>query len=70
MGLGYFLILVMIAGAAGGAVFLLLLARNIWKRSRYRALALFPLLAAGPCAAMAVWLLALFLREPPWSYHF
>lgn len=70
MGLAYFFILIMILGAAGTAVVLLIAAREIWKRPRLRILAIILLLLAGLCAVAAFYLAALVWREPPWGFHF
>lgn len=70
MGLAYFSILVAILIAAGFAVGFLKVAQEIWKNSRFKLLAAIPLLLAGFCAAWAVYFLVIFLREPPWKFHF
>ena len=70
LGLAYFFILIMILGAAGTAVILLIAAREIRKRPRLRILAIILLLLAGLCAAAAFCLAALVWREPPWGFHF
>ncbi len=70
MGLGYFFILVTIAGSAGLAVFLLAAAHSLWNRSGHKLLAAILLFPAGLCAAWALYVLAIFLKEPPWAFHF
>ena len=70
MGLGYLLVLGMALGAAGLGAFLVWTAWGLWKRSRWKLLAVFPLLLAGVCARGAFVLLMIFWREPPWGFHF
>lgn len=43
---------------------------NIWKKARFKILAVIPLFLAVPCAAAACYLLAIVWREPPWGVHF
>lgn len=43
---------------------------NIWKKARFKILAVIPLFLAVPCAAAACYLLAIVWREPPWGFHF
>ena len=54
MGLAYFSIFVTILGAAGIAVVLLKAAWEIWKKARFKILAMIPLLLGGFCAFFAV----------------
>ncbi len=70
MGLAYFCILlgIAIAGIFGGA--LLVAALVVWKKAARKWLALLPLLMSIPCIYTALGLLVLFLREPPWRFHF
>lgn len=70
MGLAYLFLFVMILGAAGIAVALLIAAWEIWKKARFKILAIIPLLLAGLCAVVAFYLLAIVWREPPWRFHF
>ncbi len=68
MGLAYFFILVTIAGSAGMAILLLMITHTLW--SRRRLLAVIFLIPAVLCAAWALYILVIFLREPPWAFHF
>ena len=56
MGLAYFFLFIMILGAAGAAVALLVLAWIIWKKSRFKIFAIIPVLLAVPCAVAAFYL--------------
>ncbi len=69
MGLAYFFILVTIAGSAGMAILLLMITHTLWSRRR-RLLAVIFLIPAVLCAAWALYILVIFLREPPWAFHF
>ena len=68
MGLAYFSIFVVILGAAGIAVVLLKAAWEIWKKARFKILAMIPLLLGGFCAFFAVYILAIILREGFYSF--
>ena len=70
MGLAYLFLFVMILGAAGIAVALVIAAWNIWKKARFKILAILPLLLAVLCAVVVFYLLAIVWREPPWGFHF
>ena len=70
MGLAYFFLFIMILGAAGTAVTLLVLAWIIWKKSRFKIFSVIPALLAVSCAAVAFYLLEIVWREPPWGFHF
>lgn len=70
VGLAYLFLFVMILGAAGIAVALVIAAWNIWKKARFKFLAIIPLLLAVPCAVVTFYLLAIVWREPPWGFHF
>ena len=70
MGLAYFFLFVMTLGAAGTAAASLIAAREIWKKSRFKILAVILLLLAVLCAAAALSFLAIAWREPPWAFHF
>jgi len=70
MGLGYCLLFAMILGGAVIAVLLLRVAWRVWKGSRWRGLAVFPLLLAIYCAGAAIYLLGIVWREPPWRFSF
>ena len=70
VGLAYLFILVMILGTTGAAVALLAAAWKIWKRARFKILAIIPLFLTAPCAVVTVYLLAIVWREPPWGFHF
>ncbi len=63
MGLGYFFIFTIILGAAGIAVVLLKAAWGIWKKARFKILAIIPLLLGSFCAFIAFYLLGIILRE-------
>lgn len=63
MGLGYFFIFTIILGAAGIAVALLIAAWGIWKKARFKILAIIPLLLGSFCAFIAFYLLGIILRE-------
>ena len=67
MGLAYFFLFIIILGAAGAAVALLVLAWIIWKKSRFKIFSVIPVLLAVPCAVAAFYLLAIVWREPPWG---
>ena len=54
MGLAYFFIFITILGAAGIAVVLLKAAWEIWKKARFKFLALIPLLLGGFCVLFAL----------------
>ena len=54
MGLAYFFIFITIFGAAGIAVVLLKAAWEIWKKARFKILAIIPLLLGGFCAFFAL----------------
>jgi len=58
----------MIFGAAGIAILLLQAAWRIWKKARFRILAIIPLLLGGFCAAVAVYFLAVIWREGFYSF--
>ena len=68
MGLAYFSIFVGILGAAGIAVVLLKAAWGIWKKARFKFLSLIPLLLGGSCAFVALYFLAIILREGFYSF--
>lgn len=70
MGLAYLFLFIMILGATGAAVALLVAAWKIWKKSRFKIFAIIPMLLAVPCAVVAFYLLAIVWREPPWRFHF
>ena len=63
MGLGYFFIFTIILGAAGIAVALLIAAWGIWKKARFKILAIIPLLLGSFCAFIAFYILGIILRE-------
>lgn len=63
MGLAYFSLFLMIFGAAGIAVVLLKLACRIWKKARFKILAIIPLLLGGFCAFVALYSLAIIWKE-------
>ena len=63
MGLAYFFIFITILGAAGIAVVLLKAAWEIWKKARFKFLALIPLLLGGFCAFVALYVLAPVLTD-------
>ena len=68
--MAYLFLFIMILGAAGTAVAFVIVAWMIWKRARFKILAIIPLLLAVPCAVAAFYLLAIVWREPPWGFHF
>ena len=68
MGLAYFFIFITILGAAGIEVFLLKEAWEIWKKARLKFLALNPFLFGGFCAFVALYVLAIILREGFYSF--
>ena len=70
MGLSYLFLFIMILGATGAAVALLVAAWKIWKKSRFKIFAIIPMLLAVPCAVAAFYLLEIVWREPPWGFHF
>lgn len=70
MGLAYLFLFIMILGAAGIAVALVIAAWNIWKKARFKILAIIPLLLVTPCAVVVFYLLEIVWREPPWGFHF
>lgn len=70
MGLAYLFLFIMILGATGAAVALLVAAWKIWKKSRFKIFAIIPMLLVVPCAVVAFYLLAIVWREPPWRFHF
>ena len=70
MGLAYLFLFIMILGATGAAVALLVAAWKIWKKSRFKIFAIIPMLLVVPCAVVAFYLLAIVWREPPWGVHF
>ena len=68
MGLSYFSIFIVILGAAAIAVVLLKAAWGIWKKARFKFWALIPLLLGGFCAFVALYFLAIILREGFYSF--
>ena len=70
MGLAYLFLFIMILGGGGVAVALVIVAWNIWKKARFKILAILPLLLAVLCAVVVFYLLAIVWREPPWGFHF
>ena len=68
MGLGYFFIFTIILGAAGIAVALLIAAWGIWKKARFKILAIIPLLLGGFCAFFALYFLVIILKEGIYSF--
>ncbi|WP_300417160.1 hypothetical protein [uncultured Oscillibacter sp.] len=68
MGLAYFSIFIGILGAAAIAVVLLKAAWGIWKKARFKFLALIPLLLGGFCAFVAFYFLAIILKEGFYSF--
>ena len=68
MGLAYFFLFLTIFGAAGIPVVLLKLAWGIWKKARFKFLAIIPLLLGGFCAFVALDFLAIILREGFYSF--
>ena len=63
MGLAYFSILIGILGLAGIAVVLLKAAWGIWKKARFKILAIIPLLLGGISTFFALYFLAIILKE-------
>lgn len=63
MGLAYFSIFIGILGAAGIAVVLLKAAWEIWKKARFKILAIIPLLLGGISTFFALYFLAIILKE-------
>lgn len=63
MGLAYFFLFFTIFGAAGIAVVLLKVTWRIWKKARFKFLAIIPLLLGGYCAFVVFYLLAMIWRE-------
>jgi len=70
VGLAYLFLFIMILGVAGIAVALVIAAWNIWKKARFKILAIIPLLLVIPCAVVVFYLLEIVWREPPWGFHF
>ena len=70
VGLAYFFLFIMILGATGVDVALVIAAWIIWKKARFKILIIIPLLLAVPCAVVAFYLLAIVWREPPWGFYF
>ena len=70
MGLAYLFLFIMMLGATGAAVVLLVTAWKIWKKSRFKIFAIIPVLLVVPCVVVAFYLLAIVWREPPWGVHF
>ncbi|WP_295758598.1 hypothetical protein [uncultured Oscillibacter sp.] len=68
MGLAYFSILIGILGLAGIAVVLLKAAWGIWKKARFKILAIIPLLLGGISTFFALYFLAIILREGIYSF--
>ena len=68
MGLAYFSILIGILGAAGIAVVLLKAAWEIWKKARFKILAIIPLLLGGISTFFALYFLAIILKEGIYSF--
>ncbi len=68
MGLAYFSILIGILGLAGIAVVLLKAAWEIWKKARFKILAIIPLLLGGISTFFALYFLAIILREGIYSF--
>ena len=68
MGLAYFFLFGMILGAGGGAVLALKSAWEVRKRRKIPAVLL--LLLAVVSAAVALYLLMIVWREPPWKFSF
>jgi len=58
----------MIFGAAGIAIVLLKAAWGIWKKARFKILAIIPLLLGGFCAVVAFYFLAIIWREGFYSF--
>ena len=63
VGLAYFTLFLMIFGSAWIAIVLLKLAWRIWKKARFKILAIIPLLLGGFCAFVALYSLAIIWRE-------
>ena len=63
MGLAYFSIFIGILGAAAIAVVLLKAAWGIWKKARFKILAIIPLLLGGISTFFALYFLAIILKE-------
>ena len=63
MGLAYFSIFIGILGLAGIAVVLLKAAWGIWKKARFKILAIIPLFLGGISAFFALYILAIILKE-------
>ena len=68
MGLAYFFVFLIILGAAGIAVVLLKVAWEIWKKARFKILTIIPLLVGAFCAFVALYFLAVILREGFYSF--
>lgn len=68
MGLAYFFLFLTIFGAAAIAVVLLKAAWEIWKKARLKFMAVIPLLLGGFCAFVALYFLAIILREGFYSF--
>jgi hypothetical protein len=68
VGLAYFSILIGILGLAGIAVVLLKAAWGIWKKARFKILAIIPLLLGGISTFFALYFLAIILREGIYSF--
>ena len=68
MGLAYFSILIGILGLAGIAVVLLKAAWGIWKKARFKILAIIPLLLGGISTFFVFYFLAIILREGIYSF--
>lgn len=68
MGLAYFSILIGILGLAGIAVVLLKAAWGIWKKARFKILAIIPLLLGGISTFFALYFLAIILKEGIYSF--
>lgn len=68
MGLAYFVVFLTIFGAVGIAVVLLKLAWRIWKKARFKMMAIIPLLLGGFCAVVAFYFLAIIWREGFYSF--
>lgn len=68
VGLAYFFVFLIILGAAGIAVVLLKAAWGIWKKWQFKILAIIPLLVGVFCAFIALYFLAVILREGFYSF--
>lgn len=68
MGLAYFFIFIIIFGGAGIAVVLLKVTWEIWKKARFKIWAIIPLLLGSFCAFVALYFLAIILREGFYSF--